>query len=69
MKVFLQLTDDMLVWLANIKPDTLCVLWIYGDFLERATCILAGPQGINCASFLSLILCKDLWTWVGSTSP
>lgn len=50
----------MLVWLANIKPDTLCVLCMYGDFLERATCMLAGPQGINCASFRSLILCNDL---------
>ena len=26
------------------------------------TCMLAGPQGMNWASFLSLILCKLLWT-------
>ena len=31
--------------------------------------MLAGPHGMNWASFLSLILCKLLWTWVGSTSP
>lgn len=63
------LTELILVWFANIRPETLWADWIYGDFLERATCILAGPHGINCANFRSLILCSDLWTWVGSTSP
>lgn len=42
---------------------------MYGDFRDKATWILAGPHGINWASLRSLILCRDLWTCVGSTSP
>lgn len=57
------------MWLASMSPETLWAVWTYGDFRERATCMLAGPQGINWTSFLSLILCRDLCTWVGSSSP
>lgn len=31
------LTELILVWLANIRPETLCAVCIKGDFLERAT--------------------------------
>lgn len=58
-----KLTAEILVWLANIRPLTLWADGMYGDFLESATCILAGPQGINWASFRSRILCKLLCTW------
>ncbi len=30
----------MLVWFANINPDTLCVCGKYGDLRERATCTI-----------------------------
>jgi hypothetical protein len=63
------LTDEMLVWLASMRPDTRCALWMYGDLRDRATWMLAGPQGMNWANLRSRIRCKDLWTCVGSTSP
>ena len=59
----------ILVWFASIIPDTLCGVSMYGLRFERATYMLAGPQGMKLASFLSLIRCKDLCTCVGSTSP
>jgi len=62
-------TDEILVWLANIRPETRCAVGIYGDFLDKATWMLAGLQSMKLASFLSLILCRDLWTCPGSTSP
>jgi len=57
------LTCEMLVWLANIRPLTLCDVWMYGDFRDRATWMLAGPHGMNWASLRSLILCRLLCTW------
>lgn len=52
----LQLTDEILVWFAIIRPLTLCAEGKYGDRLDKATWILAGPHGIKLASFLSRIL-------------
>lgn len=63
------LTVDMLVWFASKRPLTRCGVWTYGDRLDRATWMLAGPQGINWAIRRSRILCSDLCTSVGSTSP
>jgi hypothetical protein len=40
-------TVEMLVWLANMSPDTRCDVVTYGDLRERATWIEAGPQGMN----------------------
>ena len=57
------------VWLASMSPLTRCGLFTYGERRESATWILAGPHGINEQSCRSRILCSDLWTWVGSTSP
>ena len=37
----------MEVWLAIIRPDTLLALSTYGLFLDSATCMLAGPRGMN----------------------
>lgn len=59
----------MLVWLASISPLTRWLIGIYGLLFVNATCILAGPHGINVANLLSLILNKLLCTSVGSTSP
>lgn len=56
-------TVVMLVWFANISPLTRCDDCKYGDLRERATWIPAGPQGMNCANFLSRILSKLLCTY------
>lgn len=45
----------MLVWLASISPETLCVLGKYGERLEQATCKVAGPQGMKLTIFRSLM--------------
>ena len=52
----------MEVWLASMRPDTLWEVCTYGDFLDRATWMEAGPQGMKLANFLSLILWRDLCT-------
>lgn len=57
------LTVEILVWLASIRPLTRWAVWMYGDLRDSATCMLAGPQGMNWASFLSRIRCRLLWTW------
>lgn len=54
------LTEEMLVWFAIIRPLTRCADGRYGDFLDSATWMLAGPQGMKLASFLSRILCRLL---------
>lgn len=53
----------MLVWLAIIKPLTLWAEARYGDRLDKATWMLAGPQGMKLASLRSLILCRLLCTY------
>ena len=59
------LTEEMLVWLAIMSPLTLWAEGRSGDFLDRATWMLAGPQGMKLASFRSRILCRLLCTWGG----
>lgn len=59
----------MIVLLAIINPLTLVCDCTNGDLRLIATWMLAGPQLIKLANFLSLILCKLLCTLVGSVSP
>lgn len=51
------------MWLAIIKPLTRWADGRYGDLLDRATWMLAGPQGMKLASFLSRILWRLLCTY------
>lgn len=53
----------MLVWLAIIRPLTRWAEGRYGDFLDKATWMLAGPQGMKLASFRSRILWRLLCTY------
>lgn len=62
-------TEQMLVWLANIRPETRWLLCTYGELRDKATWMLVGPHGMNCASLRSRIRWSDLCTCVGSTSP
>lgn len=50
----------ILVWFANMSPLTRCDIGMWGDFLVSATCILAGPHGMNVARRRSRILRRDL---------
>lgn len=59
----------MIVLLAIMSPLTLVCDVTKGDLRLIATWILAGPQLMKLANFLSLILCKLLCTLVGSVSP
>lgn len=63
-----KLTEEILVWLAIMSPLTRWAEGRYGDFLDRATWMLAGPQGMKLANFRSRILCRLLWTWDGHRS-
>jgi len=56
------LTEAMLVWLAIIRPLTRWAEGRYGDFLDRATWMLAGPHGMKLASLRSRILWRLLCT-------
>lgn len=58
----LGLTEEMLVWLAIIRPLTRWADGRYGDLLDKATWMLAGPQGMKLASLRSRILWRLLWT-------
>ena len=53
---------DIDVLLANIKPDTRCVSFTYGERRARATWIDAGPHGMNDASLRSRIRSRLLCT-------
>lgn len=57
-----RLTEEMLVWLAIIRPLTRWAEGRYGDFLDNATWMLAGPQGMKLASLRSRILWRLLCT-------
>lgn len=60
------LTEEMLVWLAIIRPLTRWADGRYGDFLDKATWMLAGPQGMKLASLRSRILWRLLCTYSGA---
>lgn len=51
------------MWFAIIRPLTLWAEGRYGDFLDKATWMLAGPQGMKLASLRSLILWRLLCTY------
>lgn len=44
----------MEVWLASMRPDTRWLVLTYGDFLDRATWMDAGPHSMKEASLRSL---------------
>lgn len=62
------LTEEMLVWFAIMRPLTRCADGRYGDLRDKATWMLAGPQGMKLANFLSRIRCRLLWTWWDKSS-
>ena len=50
------------VWLASIRPETRWLWEMYGDFLDMATWMEAGPQGMNFAISRSRMRRRDLFT-------
>ncbi len=54
--------------MASISPLTLWAVVTYGDFLDSATWMEAGPQGMKLASLRSRMRWRDLCTWKCCTS-
>lgn len=64
--IWIALQEQRLQMLKDFKIQDPCTdirkeMW-WRTCHDRHTWILAGPQGINSASFLSLIRWRDLWT-------